>query len=158
EARRPTGSTVVPTPADCSSPIRYPGVRSRPAGSDAIRSTTSTRVHHACRRRGGRVAARGASAAGGDARDRLPEHAVAGHRQRPQLASPDVRDRGRDGIEHNLDLPRDEIRQGRPTNFDRLALDRPIVDVDLLDGKWYFNNPTEANKPGETDIDSPAVR
>src|SRR5262249_12917660 len=37
-------------------------------GSDAIRSTTSTPIHHAAQRRGG-VAARGGRAAGGEAGD-----------------------------------------------------------------------------------------
>src|SRR5262245_16876740 len=38
-------------------------------GLDAIRSTISTRVHHAAQRRGGHVAARGAGAAGGQTAD-----------------------------------------------------------------------------------------
>src|SRR5215467_6408818 len=38
-------------PADCSSPIRYPGSRPGWAGLNAIRSTTSARVHHAARSR-----------------------------------------------------------------------------------------------------------
>src|SRR5262245_3976562 len=51
-------------------------------GSDAIRSTTSTRVHIAARRRGS-VAARGARAATGDAGDRVHRHWVAGVRRLP---------------------------------------------------------------------------
>ncbi len=40
-------------------------------GPNALRSIKTARVHHAARRRGGRVAARGASAAADDADDRL---------------------------------------------------------------------------------------
>src|SRR5262245_14469882 len=40
-------------PADCSSPIRYPASGPGWRGPNALRSTTSARVHHAHRRRGG---------------------------------------------------------------------------------------------------------
>ena len=51
-------------PADCFSPIRYPAIRPGWRGPNAIRSIETPRVHHAARRRGGRVAACGAGAAG----------------------------------------------------------------------------------------------
>src|SRR5262249_3368109 len=49
-------------------------MRSRPVrGSDAFPSVETSRVHHAARRRGCSVAARGAGAAAGDAGDWLPQ-------------------------------------------------------------------------------------
>src|SRR5262249_56964387 len=57
-------------------PIRYsvfgPGWR----GSDAIRSTTSARSHHVARRRGRRMAARGARAAVRTARHRVSQRRI----------------------------------------------------------------------------------
>jgi ABC transporter substrate binding protein len=52
----------------------------------AIWSTETTPIHHAARRRGGRLAARGARAAGGDTGDRIPRFVV-GSRIRTFLAA-----------------------------------------------------------------------
>ena len=57
-------------PADCSSPIRYPGIRPWQAGTNALRSTTSARFHHTARRRGGGAAGRSERAAASEARAR----------------------------------------------------------------------------------------
>ena len=54
---------MVRLPADLPSPIRYHAVRPSLAGWNAIRSIETASVHHAARRRGCGVAARGARAA-----------------------------------------------------------------------------------------------
>src|SRR5215472_17870463 len=51
-------------------------------GSTGGTSSEAARVHIACRRCGGRVAARGSCAAAGDAGSRLPRRAIPGRRQR----------------------------------------------------------------------------
>ena len=57
-----------------SAPRLYPTAGGR---TMRIPTATTARVHHAARRRGGRVAARGARAAAGDAGDRVPRQRVA---------------------------------------------------------------------------------
>src|SRR5262249_61897298 len=66
----------------CSSLLPYRSVLSSRRSTGAISSETS-RVHHACRRRRSRVAARGARAAIGDTGDRVHRHWVAGVRCLP---------------------------------------------------------------------------
>src|SRR5262249_26000630 len=68
---------MVRVPADLPSPIRYHAVRPSLAGWNAIRSIETASVPHASRRRGGRVAARGARAAGGDAGGRVSQCHIA---------------------------------------------------------------------------------